>query len=110
MATATIQRPEPTWGLGDGEMLAPGLSAVRLLGGGTRYEAYLAFDEALHRIVAVKVLRPGRLEDESAIRGLRAEADVLSSVNHPAIARMLRDGVRNERPHIVLEFVDGPRL
>jgi serine/threonine protein kinase len=44
------------------------------------------------------------------MRGLRGEAEVLASLNHPAIARLLRSAVDEEQPHIVLEFVDGPRL
>ena len=110
MTVATIQQPETTWALSEGEMLAPGLAALRLLGGGKRYEAYLAFDERLHHVTVVKVLRPDLLADEMAIRGLRAEAEVLASLNHPAIARLLRDGTDEERPHIVLEHVEGPRL
>jgi eukaryotic-like serine/threonine-protein kinase len=108
--TTTMERPAATWALDEGHEVAAGLTALQLLGGGTRYEAYLAFDDALHHVVVVKVLRPDRVDDDSAISGLRTEADVLSSLNHPAIARMLRDGVERERPHIVLEFVDGPRL
>ena len=30
------------WNLNEGDEIAPGLHAVRLLGGGRRYEAYLA--------------------------------------------------------------------
>jgi serine/threonine protein kinase len=110
MATATTQRSETTWELGEGELLAPGVSALRLLGGGKRYEAYLAFDERLHHVTVVKVLRPGLVADETAIRGLRDEAEVLGSLNHPGIARLLRAAIDDERPHIVLEFIEGPRL
>jgi len=35
-----------SWGLREGEEIAPGRHAVRLLGGGDRHEAYLAFDGA----------------------------------------------------------------
>lgn len=110
MTTMTIEQREAEWGFGEGEEIAPGLLAQQLLGGGTRYEAHLAFDERLHHLVVVKVLRPDRVVDESAVLGLRGEAEVLASVNHPAIARLLRPAVDAERPHIVLEFVDGPRL
>lgn len=110
MTTMTTEKREAEWGFGEGEEIAPGLLAQQLLGGGTRYEAHLAFDERLHHLVVVKVLRPDRVVDESAVHGLRGEAKVLASVNHPAIARMLRAAVDTERPHIVLEFVDGPRL
>lgn len=110
MTTMTIERRETEWGFGAGDEIASGLLAQQLLGGGTRYEAYLAFDERLHHLVVVKVLRPDRMADESAVHGLRGEAEVLASLNHPAIARLLRSGVDADRPHIVLEFVDGPRL
>jgi serine/threonine-protein kinase len=110
MTTMTIERTVSEWEFAPGEALAPGLTAQQLLGGGTRYEAYLAFDERLHHLVVVKVLRPDRVRDERAIHGLRGEAEVLASVNHPAIARLLRSGVDAERPHVVLEHVDGPRL
>jgi serine/threonine-protein kinase len=106
----TIERRETEWGFGAGEEIAPGLRAQQLLGGGTRYEAYLAFDEGLHHLVVVKVLRPSRIGDVEAVLGLGAEAEVLASINHPSIARGLRAAVDADRPHIVLEFVDGPRL
>jgi eukaryotic-like serine/threonine-protein kinase len=109
MAITTKERRD-SWELQEGDEIAPGLTALQLLGGGTRYEAFLAFDDELHHATVVKVLRPDRIDDEGALRGLRAEADVLSSLNHPAIARLLRDGTDDERPHIVLELVEGPRL
>ncbi len=110
MMTTTIEERETGWGFAQGDEIAPDLIAQELLGGGTRYEAYVAFDEQHHRLVVVKVLRPDRLVDEGALRGLRGEAEVLASVNHPAVARLLRSAVDAERPHIVLELVDGPRL
>jgi serine/threonine protein kinase len=58
----------------------------------------------------VKVLRPDRVDDAGARRGLRDEAEVLSSLNHPAIARLFRAAPDAERPFLVLELVEGPRL
>jgi serine/threonine protein kinase len=108
--STTIERLGTRWDFAPGDEIAPGLFAHELLGGGTRYEAYVAFDERAYRPVVVKVLRPDRRSDRGALRGLRGEAEVLASVNHPAIARLLRSGVDAERPHVVLELVDGPRL
>jgi eukaryotic-like serine/threonine-protein kinase len=108
--STTIERLGTGWRFLPGDEIAPGLFAHELLGGGTRYEAYLAFDERAYRPVVVKVLRPDRTADRGAVRGLRGEAEVLASVNHPAIARLLRSGIDAERPHLVLELVDGPRL
>ena len=45
---------------------------MRLLGGGSAYEAYLAFDEVTYGPVVVKVVRPDQVADEQTLRGLRA--------------------------------------
>ncbi len=60
------------WGFEAGDEIAHGLHALSLLGGGERYEAYLAFDDRLHYRVVVKVLRPDQVGDRSALRGLTA--------------------------------------
>lgn len=98
------------WGLTEGDDITAELTAIKLLGGGSSYEAYLAFDEVTYGPTVVKVVRPHRTGDESSLRGLRREVDTLSRVNHPAVARGLRAVLDGERPHVVLEAVDGPRL
>ncbi|MDT0186940.1 serine/threonine-protein kinase [Microbacterium sp. ARD31] len=98
------------WKLAEGDLLAPGLSALRRLGGGAAYEAWLCFDEVTWSPVVVKALRPSQVEDESSRRGLRREVRALATVNHPVVVRGLRDGQDGDRPHVVLEHVDGPRL
>ena len=102
-------RPD-SWRLAEGDPITPDLTAMRLLGGGSSYEAYLAFDEITYAPVVVKVIRPGRVEDEASLRGLRLEVEALAAVNHPVVVRGLRHELDGERPHIVLEHVDGPRL
>ncbi len=99
-----------SWGLTEGDAITSELTAVRLLGGGSAYEAYLAFDEFTYAPVVVKVLRPAQVEDESSLRGLRREVESLSAVNHPVVMRTLRHELGGPRPHIVLEHLDGPRL
>jgi serine/threonine-protein kinase len=98
------------WDFGEDGLIAPGLTAMRLLGGGAAYEAWLAFDEITYAPVVVKVLRPGQVHDEPSRRGLRREVRALAEVNHPVVVRSLRHDVDGPRPHVVLEHVDGPRL
>jgi serine/threonine protein kinase len=102
--------PADGWRLAEGDLLAPGLSALRRLGGGSAYEAWLCFDEVTWSPVVVKVLRPSQVDDESSRRGLRREVLALATVNHPVVVRGLRDGQDGDRPHVVLEHIDGPRL
>ncbi len=98
------------YGLAQGDPITDELTAIRLLGGGSSYEAYLAFDDVTYAPTVVKVVRPHRLEDGSSLRGLAREVETLSRVNHPVVARGLRAVLEGERPHVVLEAIDGPRL
>jgi serine/threonine protein kinase len=99
-----------SWRLAEGDAITEELTAVRKLGGGAAYEAWLAFDEVTYSPVVVKLLRPDQLGSASSRRGLRREAAALAAVNHPVVVRGLRHDFDGPRPHIVLEHIDGPRL
>ena len=103
-------RARDTWGFVEGDPITADLTAMRLLGGGEAYDAYLAFDEITYGPVVVKVVRPGQVVDERTLRGLRREVATLDRVNHPAVVRALRSELSGDRPHVVLEHLDGPRL
>jgi len=103
-------RDHSSWGFREGDEIVPGRHATRLLGGGRRYEAYLAWDDALHTLVVVKVVRPELVESDSVRRGLNGEALALRSLAHPTIVRMFDAVLEGPRPHLVLEYLDGPRL
>jgi serine/threonine-protein kinase len=99
-----------SWGFDEGDEIVRGRHAVRLLGGGHRYEAYLAWDDALYTLVVVKILRPGLVTDGSGLAGLEREAQALAALSHPAIVRSFDAVLTGDHPHLVLEFLDGPRL
>jgi serine/threonine protein kinase len=99
-----------TWGFAEGDAITAELTAVRRLGGGSGYEAYLEFDEVTYGPVVVKVVRPDQVADEHSLRGLAREVGALATVNHPVVVRGLRHELGGERPHVVLEQLDGPRL
>jgi hypothetical protein len=56
--------------------------------------------------VVVKVLRPGHLGD---LEGLHREAEMLRALAHPTLVRAFGEQLDGERPHLVLEHIDGPR-
>ena len=101
---------QDSWQLDEGEELHPRRHAVRLLGGGKRYEAYLAWDDDLRTLVVAKVLRPSLVDDRAARAALEREAELLATLAHPTIVRAFDADPDARRPHIVLEHLDGPRL
>jgi serine/threonine protein kinase len=98
------------WEFSEGDEIVRGLQAVRLLGGGHRYEAWLAWDERLRALVVAKLLRPDQSDTPAARRVLAAEARMLQRLAHPMLVRSFGAELEAERPHLVLELVEGPRL
>jgi serine/threonine protein kinase len=99
-----------SWNFAEGDEIAPGRHAVRLLGGGHRYEAWLAWDDHLRALVVAKLIRPAQVEEPGGVAALDAEARLLSRLAHPLLVRSLGAEPGGERPHLVLELVEGPRL
>ncbi len=89
--------------LGPYTILAP-------LGAGGMGVVYRARDERLEREVAIKVLPPGRLTDETARRLFRKEALALAKLNHPNIAAVYDVGEQNGSDYLVMEYVPGHSL
>jgi eukaryotic-like serine/threonine-protein kinase len=109
-----VREPEAaeagSWRLAEGDEIAAGRTAVRLLGGGRRYEAYLAWDDGLLALVVAKVLRPSLVDDSLARAAVAAEAELLANLGHPVLVRGFDAVLDGPRPHIVLEHLEGPRL
>jgi serine/threonine protein kinase len=103
-------REKTGWAFAEGDDIVPGRQAVRLLGGGNRYEAWLAWDERLRALVVAKLIRPDQAADQSARRTLAREAAMLERLAHPLLVRSFGSDANGPRPHLVLEFVEGPRL
>ena len=99
-----------SWDFREGDEIVPGRHAVRLLGGGRRYEAYLAWDDELLALVVAKTLRPDQVDDPAALAALAAEARMVERLRHPAIMRSFGAVREGARPHLVLEYLDGPHL
>lgn len=82
---------------------------VREIGHGGMGVVYLAAraDEAFERLVAVKVL-PRGLEGEDIVRRFRSERQILASLDHPNITRLLDGGATEDGlPYLVMEYIEG---
>ena len=110
LAEAVTETRKSSWSFAEGAEIVPGRHAVRLLGGGHRYEAYLAWDDDLRTLVAVKIVRPDLVEHPGVLAGMAGEARALERLRHPVIVRGFDAVLDGERPHLVLELLDGPRL
>ncbi|MEM7414212.1 MAG: serine/threonine-protein kinase [Gemmatimonadota bacterium] len=81
---------------------------VRRLGKGSMATVYLAKEHALGRLVAVKVLLPGRARDETARRRFEREAKAAASLVHPNVVQVFRFGrLTDETPYLAMRFVKG---
>jgi serine/threonine-protein kinase len=105
-----VEERYESWHLEEGDEIVPGRYAVDLLGGGRRFEAYLAWDDAMHALVVAKILRPDLVESRRALASLAREAQALEALAHPSLVRGFGAVLDGRRPHVLLEYLDGPRL
>ncbi len=94
-----------------GELLGP-YRLIREVGRGGMATVYLAerADGQWEQQVAVKVIRRG-LDTDDIVRRFLAERQILSSLEHPNIARLLDGGsTADGLPFLVLEFVEGESI
>ena len=77
------------------------------LGEGGMGTVYRARDERLERDVALKLLTPGTMTDETARRRFRREATLLSQLNHPNIATVHDFDTQDGLDFLVLELIPG---
>lgn len=96
---------DPSWELGENAEIDETLVVIAELGGGTRYEVFHAWDRMLFCEVAVKVLRPNRLQEEETLVDFEREASIAARSLHPNLVRMLRWNPTGPRPYLVFEYI-----
>src|SRR5882762_10855835 len=83
---------------------------LSVLGAGGMGEVYRARDTALGRDVALKILRPGAVQDADRLRRFRQEAQAVAALDHPNILAIHIVGEQDGAPYIVSELLEGESL
>jgi serine/threonine protein kinase len=100
-------RERPTWGLAEGDAIAPGRTVLRRLGGGRLYEVFLVWDDHRLAVLVAKVLRP---DQAGHARQLAREAEMLARLAHPVIVRGFDAKLEPPLAHLLIEHLEGPTL
>lgn len=82
----------------------------RVLGRGGMATVYLAHDQELERLVAVKVLHGGLAENTEAGDRFRREALTVARLSHPHVVAIFDAGEEDGEPFIVMEYIEGDGL
>jgi eukaryotic-like serine/threonine-protein kinase len=82
----------------------------RKLGQGGMGVVYEAYDEALRRPIALKLLHPSALRSEDARKRLLREARAASAIEHPSVISVFEVSEIAEEVYIAMELVRGRTL
>jgi serine/threonine protein kinase len=81
-----------------------------LLGRGGMGAVYEAYDTALHRPVALKVLNASLSSGSLTLGRFEREARLAAQVSHPNVARVYGLGLYEGKPYMVMELIRGETL
>jgi serine/threonine protein kinase len=94
-----------------GQRIGP-YKLIREIGHGGMGKVYLAVraDEEFQKRVAIKLVKRG-METDFILRRFRNERQILASLDHPNIARLLDGGTTEDGlPYFVMEYIEGQPL
>jgi WD40 repeat protein len=88
----------------------PGFEILRILGKGGMGIVYLARQEGLNRLVALKMILSGAHADATQRQRFQLEAEAVARLHHPGIVQVHHVGEHDGMPFLVLEYVPGGSL
>jgi eukaryotic-like serine/threonine-protein kinase len=84
---------------------------LRQIGVGSKSFVYLARENALRRLVAIKVLQPEQAKDEETRKRFARESRAMAKIRQKNVIAVHRVGeLNNDLPFIVMEYVPGRTL
>lgn len=91
-------------------MEIPGYRIQSTIGKGGMASVYLAIQESFDRRVAIKVMSPQLLTDDSFAKRFLREAKIVAQLNHPHIVPVYDVGQTGDWHYMAMEFVGGGHL
>ncbi len=91
------------------EIIIGDFRVIRQLGAGGMGIVYLARQESLDRLVALKVLGQA-LQSPNAISRFKRESQAVAKLNHPSIASVYYVGQVKQICYMAMEYIDGISL
>ena len=88
----------------------PNYRVDAMIGRGGMGVVYKAFDEALKRPVAIKMVLQGEFADAKELQRFRTEAQAIAQLRHPNIVQIYSIGELSGRPFFALEYLPGGTL
>jgi serine/threonine-protein kinase len=80
------------------------------LGRGAITFVYKAYQQALGRVVLLKVLRPSFSHVEEIVERFEEEARLIAQIQHPNVVTIYRYGREDDRSYFIAEYVEGMDL
>lgn len=90
--------------------LIPGYEMVKELGRGGMGVVYLARQQSLNRLVALKMILSGQHASEIDLARFKTEAEAVAQLQHPHIVQVIETGDHQGTPWFSMEFVAGGSL
>jgi serine/threonine-protein kinase len=88
----------------------PGYEVQAEIGRGGMGVVYIAYQTALKRLVALKMILAAEYAGPETMKRFRTEAEAVARCQHPNIVQIHEIGEQNGCPYFSLEFVDGGSL
>jgi serine/threonine-protein kinase len=97
--------------IGKGEDLVVGpYRLVERLGEGATGQVFKARHNRLHRVVALKLIRPNRLANSQAVERFRREVQAAATFSHPNVVRAYDADQAGAIQYLAMQYVPGTTL